>query len=223
MALSYSIQTPLVLFGSKTAGNAITTVALPTVYQFGVQANSVSKVVPTEGMAKIELHGYYLAGVSETLNSVQIRVDGSPDGANFYQFLAESTTTGTSTESQREFTIVQSLKEGLLAYQTQTGNFHTGVTLTGGTSSATAVIESDSDAGTTGTLTLSNISGVFQNAETITDTSTGSAAVNGILQSVTTFTLPIDISVAFVRISAKETGVATNAGKIFLEATISGR
>jgi len=68
-----------------------------------------------------------------------------------------------------------------LNYDAQTGNFTTGKIVTGGTSGATAVILEDSDAGATGTLTLGNISGTFQDNETITDTGTGSATVNGTL------------------------------------------
>lgn len=65
-----------------------------------------------------------------------------------------------------------------LAYDGQTGNFTVGLTITGGTSGATGVIVSDTDAGATGTLVLSGITGVFVDNETITDTSTGSAVVN---------------------------------------------
>lgn len=65
-----------------------------------------------------------------------------------------------------------------LAYDGQTGNFTVGLTITGGTSGATGVIVSDTDAGSTGTLVLSGITGVFVDNEIITDTSTGSATVN---------------------------------------------
>lgn len=68
---------------------------------------------------------------------------------------------------------------GTLAYDAQTVNFTAGLVLTGGTSGATAYIVSDSDSGTTGTLTLAFVDGTFQNDETITDSSGGSADVNG--------------------------------------------
>lgn len=71
-----------------------------------------------------------------------------------------------------------------LPYDGQTGNFTAGLTVTGGTSGATAIIVSDVDAGTTGTLTLSNIKGFFVDNETITDTSTGSATVNRTVASL---------------------------------------
>ncbi len=68
-----------------------------------------------------------------------------------------------------------------LAYDTQTGNFTAGLVLTGQTSGATARIQADADGGTTGTLTLVDVSGTFVDNEIITDSSTGSATVNGTL------------------------------------------
>jgi hypothetical protein len=68
-----------------------------------------------------------------------------------------------------------------LAYDTQTGNFTTGRTLTGASSGATAIIQADSDSGATGTLTLVDIVGTFVDNEIITDGAGGSALVNGVI------------------------------------------
>lgn len=68
---------------------------------------------------------------------------------------------------------------GDLDYQNQTANFTAGLIVTGGTSGATARIQADSDSGATGTLTLIDIVGTFEDGETITDTGSGSAEVNG--------------------------------------------
>lgn len=68
-----------------------------------------------------------------------------------------------------------------LDYDAQTGNFAVGLVVTGGTSGATAIVLEDSDSGTTGTLTLGEISGTFANDEALTDSSTGAAVVNGTL------------------------------------------
>ena len=65
-----------------------------------------------------------------------------------------------------------------LPYDAQSANFTVGLTVTGATSLSTGIIIADVDGGATGTLTLSNIVGQFQDNETITDTSTGSATVN---------------------------------------------
>lgn len=70
-----------------------------------------------------------------------------------------------------------------LAYDTQTANFTAGATITGASSGATARIQADSDSGTTGTLTLTDISGEFIDNEIITDDNgtPGSATANGTL------------------------------------------
>lgn len=82
-----------------------------------------------------------------------------------------------------------------LDYDAETGTFTAGLTLTGGTSSATATIVEVIDNGTTGTLRLKSVSGTFQDNETITDSSTGSADADGTQVAVT----------------ATVTGVATSA------------
>lgn len=71
-----------------------------------------------------------------------------------------------------------------LDYDTQTGNFTKGHTLTGATSGATATIQSDADSGSTGTLTLLDITGAFVDNEIITDGAGGSATANGALVAV---------------------------------------
>lgn len=70
-----------------------------------------------------------------------------------------------------------------LAYDTQTGNFTVGDVITGATSGAKARIIADADSGATGTLTLQDIVGTFQDNEAIADTGTGAALVNGSISS----------------------------------------
>jgi hypothetical protein len=76
-----------------------------------------------------------------------------------------------------------------LPYDNQSANFTVGLVVTGATSGATGMIVSQVDAGTTGTLTLQQISGIFVDNETITDTSTGSATVNRTFASLITNTV----------------------------------
>lgn len=105
-----------------------------------------------------------------------------------------------------------------LAYDAQTGNFTTGLFLTGGTSGARAVILTDTDSGTTGTLTLRMVSGTFADNETITDTSTGSATVNGTASPYITIAYKrrvVDLSIADYStgtIAAVTNGSATVTG-----------
>lgn len=68
-----------------------------------------------------------------------------------------------------------------LAYDTQTTNYVVGDILTGQSSGATGRIIADTDGGATGTLTLTDVVGVFLDNEIITGSSAGSAMVNGVL------------------------------------------
>ena len=65
-----------------------------------------------------------------------------------------------------------------LAYDGQTGNFTVGQIVTGATSGATGTITADDDQGTDGTLTLSDVTGHFQDDEAITDPVTGAATAD---------------------------------------------
>lgn len=64
-------------------------------------------------------------------------------------------------------------------YDAQTGNFTAGLVITGADSGATATIVIDDDNGSDGVLTVRDIKGLFIDDEVITDTSTGSADVDG--------------------------------------------
>lgn len=72
-----------------------------------------------------------------------------------------------------------------LPYDGQSGNFTAGLIVTGGTSGATGTIHSDTDAGATGTLILTDVVGTFVDNEAITDSSTGAAVVNGSASALT--------------------------------------
>lgn len=66
-----------------------------------------------------------------------------------------------------------------LQYDTQTGNYTLGNVVTGSVSGATGRIIADVDGGTSGTLTLQDVTGTFVDNETLTDGAGGSALVNG--------------------------------------------
>jgi len=67
---------------------------------------------------------------------------------------------------------------GTLPYDEQSGNFTQWSTLTGEQSGATGVILLDDDQGVTGTLSLANVTGTFQDDEGISDLATGTALVD---------------------------------------------
>lgn len=66
-----------------------------------------------------------------------------------------------------------------LAYKTQTAPFVQGAIVTGGTSGAKGTIYRDVDTGAQGRLFLSNVTGTFQNNETLTGSTGGAAVVDG--------------------------------------------
>ncbi|WP_292211453.1 hypothetical protein [Mesorhizobium sp.] len=96
-----------------------------------------------------------------------------------------------------DWSAVNGLATYRLNFDTQTVNYVTGQTITGGTSGATATVVKSIDNGTTGSLYIQSITGTFQDNETITGGIAGSAIA--------------DIPAGVVQISAAITGVATSA------------
>lgn len=136
-------QLDIVLIGSKS-GTTRTAEALETTYD-----ESTQFAFETGGFNKISIACLYTTGSGETDNSVEIQLEQSPDGTNFYQLANEAASGGTSTLTQREFTFT-------------------------GASAATAYA----------------------------------------------FDIILDINYRNMRIEAKETGVVSNAGTFYAEATL---
>lgn len=121
-----------------------------------------------------------LVGVTGTFQNNEIITDSEGGSAT-----VSGTFSGTT-----GLTIIR--PPSVLNYDTQTANFTVGATLTGATSGVTALIHAQADAGTSGTLTLKQISDTsfginnvvgFVDNEVITDSSGGSALANGGLVS----------------------------------------
>lgn len=146
MCLYYQNQNTFPVVGSKS-GTTLTSVALTNAYDV---ANK-TKIFETGGYSKLNLDALYTMGAAETSNSIELRIDASTDGTNFYRIPNESVSGGTSTLTAREFTFV-------------------------GTNAAAATIS-----------------------------------------------IGLDIFYKYMRVSVKETGVASNAGTIYIEATLSGK
>lgn len=96
-----------------------------------------------------------------------------------------------------DWSAVNGLATYRLNFDTQTVNYATGQTITGGTSGATATVVKSIDNGATGSLYIQSITGTFQDNETVTGSIAGSAKA--------------DIPGGVVQISAAITGVATSA------------
>lgn len=143
MGLYYKSQKNVVLIGSKT-GTTRTSAALTTAY------TGNTKTIETGDYSKLNLDILYTMGAAETTNSIEIKVEGSPDGTNFYRIPNESASGGTSTLTAREWTFV-------------------------GADAAAATVS-----------------------------------------------IGIDVFYKFIKASFKESGVAANAGTIYVEGTLSG-
>lgn len=75
-----------------------------------------------------------------------------------------------------------------LAYDGGTGDFAAGLTVTGTTSSATAVIVSVDGDAVAGILRVKSVTGTFQDNEALSDTDTGAATANGTLNTIPAIT-----------------------------------
>ena len=100
--LGYTYQSePIVLIGTKS-GTTRTAIALTAAYDV---ANK-TKIFETGGMSKLNFSILYTMGATETSNSIDLRIETSSDGTNFYRIPNEAVSTGTSTLTQREFVFV---------------------------------------------------------------------------------------------------------------------
>jgi hypothetical protein len=142
--LYYSRLDPIVWIGTKS-GTTRTSVELPAAYD-----STVTKTIKTSGYSVAVFDILYTMGSAETSNSIEIKLEDSVDGVNFYRTSNESASGGTSTLTAREFTFV-------------------------GTNAAAATIS-----------------------------------------------YRIDIAYPYLKISAKETGVAAVAGTVFIEGVLAG-
>lgn len=138
-----------VLIGSKTAAGVRTGVELESTYST-TEDTEPTKTFAVAGYTKMTLDFLYTMGGSETSNTIEVKLEGSPDRVNWYELSNDDTSGATSTLTNREFQV-------------------------------------------TGT--------------------------NG---STKEFQIFIDVAYKYVRVSCKESGVASNKGNVFCEATLVG-
>lgn len=151
--LYYPTQVIVPLIGTKNSANTRTAVALTSSYEAETTPQTTAtKTFDVGGFSRVEFAINYTMGATESSNSIEVKIEWSPDGTNFYRVMNDSTSAGTSTLTVREFTYV-------------------------GVNAAAAPV-----------------------------------------------TFGLDIAYKDVlRVSVKETGVASNAGTVFVEACLSGR
>lgn len=148
MGLEYKTQDPFAIIGTKS-GTTRTSWQLESTYQ-AEGTTKTTKTFNVGGWSKLNLDILYTVGAAETSNSIEIKIEGSPDGTNFYRIPNESVSGATSTLTAREFTFV------------------------------------------------------------------------GADATTSTISIGLDIFYKFVKVWAKETGVASNKGSAYIEATLSG-
>lgn len=105
-------------------------------------------------------------------------VNFANSGGNW--LIAENGTDNMLVSNGTAFYPVQTTDLYALNYDTETGAFTVGLTVTGGTTGHTGVIVKVIDNGASGTLWLRATTGTFQNNEAITDTGTGAALADGV-------------------------------------------
>jgi hypothetical protein len=105
MSLAYPTQQTFVALGTKT-GDTLNEIQLESTYQTESGQTKPTKSFSTGGFSKLNIDLSYTMGGSETSNSIEVKFEGSPDGVNYYQLPADTTSGGTSTISAREFTYV---------------------------------------------------------------------------------------------------------------------
>lgn len=98
MALGYTYQNLIVLVGSKD-DTTRTSVTMDAVYDSAISV----VIIPTGGMSKLNLSLLYTMASGETSNTIEIRVESSSDGTNFYRIPNDTTSGDTSTLTRREF------------------------------------------------------------------------------------------------------------------------
>ena len=96
---TYAKDLTTILTAARTAVN------LTDAYETEL-STTATKSFKTTGYSKLNLDVLYTMGATETTNSIEIKVEGSPDGVNYYRIPNESVSGGTSTITRREFTYV---------------------------------------------------------------------------------------------------------------------
>ncbi len=146
----YASQVITPIVGTKDSSLSPTGVTLESTYQTE-DTGKPTKSFATGGFEKITIDAIYTMGATETSNSIEVKMESSEDGTNWYRISNESTTAGTTTLTAKEITFV-------------------------GANAAAA-----------------------------------------------TFSVILNIAYKFMRVSFKETGVATNKGTVYAEITLSGK
>lgn len=103
MSGTYYSRQPLFPFIGSSIANSTVTLSPVTLTATG---SDNRKQIDVDGMQQLVLYIKYTTGTAETNNVLNMTIDFSPDGTNFYQEATEAVSTSTITEYQatRQFT-----------------------------------------------------------------------------------------------------------------------
>lgn len=104
--LNYNHQVVTVI--GTLSGTTLTGWTLESTYQ-AEGTTKATKTFAVGGFSKMNLDILYTTGAAETTNSIEVKIEASFDGTNFYQLTNESASSGTSTLYAREFTFAGAL------------------------------------------------------------------------------------------------------------------
>jgi hypothetical protein len=104
MSQRFTTHQTFPVFGTKV-GTTTTGVELESTYQT-TEITEAYKTFKTAGFTHFNLDVLYTMGAAETSNSIEIKLESSPDGTNWYRIPTDTTSGGTSTLVAREFTFV---------------------------------------------------------------------------------------------------------------------
>lgn len=105
MSLNYPVQTTFTAIGTKS-GTTRTPITLESTYQAESGQTKPTKTFSSGGYSKMNIDLLYTMGSGESTNSIEVKIEGSTDGTNWYRIPNDSTSGGTSTLTAREFTFV---------------------------------------------------------------------------------------------------------------------
>ncbi len=103
--LNYQTVPTFAIWGTKS-GTTRTSIAIASTYGTESGFTVPTKAFETGGFSKMNIDILYTMGAAETSNSIEVKIEGSPDRTNWYRIPNDSTVTGTSTLTAREFTFV---------------------------------------------------------------------------------------------------------------------
>lgn len=159
----------------------------PILFRDAIEAETVTVTGDSEKLSRWQSidSGVYRGQVTASVSTLTVFKRQLDPGESLYMEVI-------ATGRQRNTTAFGSIRKSAGAYAPaatldfdgQTANFTAGETITGGTSGASGILQTQTDAGATGTLNLIHVRGTFVNNDPLTSTTAGVAVADGTLAYV---------------------------------------